>query len=239
MLAGLVHREDRIPGGDALDLCTGSGALAVATAQAGARSVTAVDVSRRAVGAAWLNGLLNGVRVRPVRGDLFAPLAGRRFDAIVSNPPYLPAEDDELPDSGPERAWEAGSDGRVLIDRIAAGAAAHLKPGGVVLMVQSSLCGVDRTLQALAAGGLEAEVAERRRGPLGPLLAARATELELRGLLAPGQREEDLVAIKARLPEQRPLTQAHVDSSDGLRLQSRPRVASGSLGTDESGADGF
>ena len=162
--------------------------------------MTAVDVSRRAVLAAWLNGLLNRVRVRPLRGDLFAPLAGRRFDTIVSNPPYLPADDDELPDSGPERAWEAGTDGRVLIDRIAAGAAAHLNPGGVVLMVQSSLCGVDRTLQALAAGGLEAEVAERRRGPLGPLLAARAPELERRGVLAPGEREEDLVAIRARRP---------------------------------------
>ena len=200
MLAGLVHREDRIPGGDALDLCTGSGALAIATAQAGARSVTAVDVSRRAVLAAWINALLNRVRVRPLRGDLFAPLGGRRFDAIVSNPPYLPGSGDELPDSGPQRAWDAGTDGRALIDRIAAGAATHLKPGGVVLLVQSSLCGVDRTLQALAAGGLEPEVAERRRGRLGPLLAARAPELERRGLLGPGEREEDLVAIRARLP---------------------------------------
>jgi release factor glutamine methyltransferase len=200
MLAGLIHRDDRIPGGDALDLCTGSGALAIAAAQAGAASITAVDVSRRAVATARVNGMLNRARVRAVRGDLFAPLRDRRYDAIVSNPPYLPADGDDLPAAGPERAWDAGLDGRAVLDRIAAGAAAHLKPGGVLLLVQSSLCGVDRTLQALAAGGLRAEVAERRRGPLGPLLAARAAELERRGLLALGERDEDLVAIRATLP---------------------------------------
>ncbi len=200
MLAGLVHREDRIPGGAALDLCSSSGALAVTAGQAGAASVTAVDVSRRAVLAARLNGLLNGVRVRALRGDLFAPLGSRRFDAILSNPPYLPADDDRLPDAGPERAWEAGVDGRMLIDRIAGGAAAHLNPGGVLLLVQSSICGVARTLELLEQGGLGAEVVERRRGPLGPLLAARAQELERRGLLALGEREEELVVVRARMP---------------------------------------
>ena len=200
MLAALLHREQRIPGARALDLCTGSGALAVAAGKAGARSVTAVDVSRRAVAAARINGLLNGVRVQAVRGSLFEPLAGRSYDVIVSNPPYLPAEDGELPDSGLERAWEAGTDGRVLIDRIASQAAAHLRPGGVLLLIQSSICGVDRTLQLLEESRLDAEVVERRRGPLGPLLAARAEELERRGILAEGEREEDLITIRARMP---------------------------------------
>jgi release factor glutamine methyltransferase len=200
MLAGLLHREQRIPGAHALDLCTGSGALAVAAGQAGARTVTAVDASRRAVLAARVNGLLNGVPVRGVRGDLFAPLGGRRFDVIVSNPPYLPAASDVLPDDGPERAWDAGVDGRALIDRIAEGAASHLRPGGVLLLIQSSICGVVRTLELLEQAKLDAEVVERRRGPLGPLLAARAQELEQRGLLALGEREEELVAIRARMP---------------------------------------
>lgn len=200
MLAALVHGEDRIPGADALDLCTGSGALAVTAGQAGARSVTAVDASRRSVMAARVNGMLNGVRVQPRRGDLFEPLGGRRYDVIVSNPPYLPAADGELPASGPERAWEAGSDGRALLDRVAAGAADHLRRGGVLLLMQSSICGVDRTLQALTAQGLGAEVVERRRGRLGPLLSERAGELERRGLLERGEREEDLVAIRALKP---------------------------------------
>lgn len=200
MLAGLVHREDRIPGGDALDLCTGSGALAVAAGQAGARTVTAVDVSRRSVLAARVNGMLNRVEVRPLRGDLFEPLDGRRYDAIVANPPYLPSTRERLPDSGAERAWEGGSDGRALLDRVTAGAADHLRRGGVLLLVQSSICGVDRTLQGLAETGLGAEVVERRRGQLGPLLAERADDLERSGVLGHGEREEDLVAIRALKP---------------------------------------
>lgn len=198
LLADLIRAEERIPGSSVLDVCTGSGALAVAAAQGGAREVTAVDVSRRAVLAAWLNARLNGVRLRALRGDLFAPVKNRPFDAIVSNPPYLPANRDELPQSGPARAWDAGRDGRALLDRIVAGAPALLRPGGLVLLIQSSLTGIDATLDRLRASGLErAEVVARRRGPLGPLLSARAEELEARGLLRPGEREEELVAIRA------------------------------------------
>lgn len=197
MLAEALHREQRIPGGAVLDLCSGSGALAIAARKAGAASATAVDVSRRAVMAARLNGALNGVRVRALRGDLFEPVADRRFDVIVSNPPYLPAAEEQLPQAGPERAWEAGLDGRALIDRIAAGAADRLRPNGVLLLVQSSVCGVARTLERLEEEGLSAEVVERRRGPLGPLLASRALELERDGVLPLGEREEDLVVVRA------------------------------------------
>lgn len=63
--------------------------------------------------------------------------------------------------------------------------------------MHSSLCGVDETLARLEVAGLDPVVAESQRGPLGPLLAARAGELEARGLLAPGEREEDVVAIRA------------------------------------------
>ena len=199
MLADLVAREEGLAGADALDLCTGSGAVAIAAARAGAREVTAVDVSRRAVLAARLNARLNGVRVRSVRGDLFAAVRGRRFRAITANPPYLPG-DEGLPTRGAERAWEGGPDGRVVLDRVIAGAPAHLERAGALLLVQSSVCGVEQTLEGLAAGGLEAQVVERRRGPLGPLLLERAGELEARGLLRPGQREEDVVTIRAQAP---------------------------------------
>ena len=202
LLAELIRADARIPGSSVLDVCTGSGALAVAAALGGAREVTAVDVSRRAVLAAWLNARLNGVRVRALRGDLFTPVKDRPFDAIVSNPPYLPASGEELPRSGPARAWDAGRDGRALLDRIVAGAPSLLRPGGLVLLIQSSLSGVDATLERLRAAGLErAEIVARRRGPLGPLLSARAAELERRGLLRPGEREEELVAIRAVQPQ--------------------------------------
>src|SRR5687767_636669 len=146
LLADALDREALPPGARVLDLCSGSGALAVRAALAGPREVTAVDVSRRAVAAIRLNAALNGVKVRARRGDLLGAVAGERFDAIVSNPPYVPAPSDELPARGPERAWDAGRDGRALLDRICAAAPDHLRPGGVVLLVHSSLLGVERSL---------------------------------------------------------------------------------------------
>lgn len=188
------------PGASVLDVCTGSGVIAVAAARAGAGAVTAVDVSRRAVLCARVNARLNGVRVRGLRGDLFAPVAGERFDAIASNPPYLPAADGAPPTRGPARALDGGTDGRLLLDHVCARAAAHLKPGGFVLLVHSSVCGVAPTVDGLERTGLRADVLERRRGPLGPLLTARAPLLEARGLLAPDEREEDIVIVRGASP---------------------------------------
>src|SRR5947209_17071524 len=92
MLIRYLEQERLAEGRRVLDVCAGSGVLAIAAALAGASRATAVDISRRAVAAARLNARLNGVRVDAVRGDLFAPLRGRRFDLIVSNPPYLPGD---------------------------------------------------------------------------------------------------------------------------------------------------
>lgn len=186
------------PGMSVADVCTGSGVLAVAAACAGAADVTAVDVSRRAALTAWINARLNGVSIRARRGDLFMPLYGERFDLIVSNPPYVPAADDDLPTRGRARAWDAGRNGRALLDRICAQAPARLRPGGAVLIVHSSVCGTDRTLRMLAEGGLVAEVVTRSRGPLGPLLRERSAMLERRGLLPPGACEEEIVVIQGR-----------------------------------------
>jgi len=173
--------------------------LAIAAARLGARA-TAVDVSRRSIVTVRLNALLNGVSraVRAVRGDLFEAVPGRSFDAIVSNPPYVPSASADLPSRGPSRAWEGGPDGRVVLDRIIDEAPRRLRPGGRLLLVHSSLCGTEATLERLAAGGLEARVAQRRRGPLGPLMLARVDDLERRGVLDPGQREEEVVVIEGR-----------------------------------------
>jgi release factor glutamine methyltransferase len=195
MLARALAAEGLAPGARVLDVCTGSGVLAITAAQRGAHA-TAVDVSRRAVLCARFNARLNGVRVRAVRGDLVEAVGDERFDAIVSNPPYLPG-DPELPNAGPQRAWEGGHNGRALLDRLCEQARRHLAPGGVLLVVHSSLCGTDSTLGLLREHGLRAEVAVRHHGSLGPLLRARAAELERRDLLAPGQREEEVVVVRA------------------------------------------
>jgi release factor glutamine methyltransferase len=198
LLADALDREPLPRGARVLDLCSGSGALAVRAALGGPRDVTAVDVSRRAVLTIRLNAALNGVRVRARRGDLLGAVAGERFDAIVSNPPYVPAATDELPARGLARAWDAGRDGRALIDPICDAAANHLLPGGALLMIHSSLCGTDETVERLAATGLDVDVPVRSRGPLGPLMLARVDQLEASGALKPGEREEELVIVRAR-----------------------------------------
>jgi release factor glutamine methyltransferase len=177
-----------------LDVCSGSGALAIAAALAGATSVTAVDVSRRAVATERINARLNGVRIRARRGALLDAVPGETFDLIVSNPPYLPSPG-AIPTRGAARHTEAGADGRALLDRLIAGAPAHLRPGGVLLVTHSSVNDERATLEQMRAAGLRPSVLARRTGPLGPLLAARAPELESAGLLEPGVREEQLLVV--------------------------------------------
>ena len=197
MLAAALRREI-MAGAAVLDLCTGSGMLAVLAALLGAGEVVAVDVSRRALISARLNAALNGARVQPVRSDLFGALPGRRFDVIVSNPPHVPSPERQLPDRGLKRAWEAGPDGRVFLDRICAEAAAHLNPAGTLLLVHSAICDPDQTLARLGATGLEAEVVFRHLGHLGPLMRERAHWLRSVGLLE-GEADE-VVVVRARAP---------------------------------------
>jgi release factor glutamine methyltransferase len=200
MLAATLREHAPAPGADVLDLCTGSGMLAVQAALLGAR-VTAVDVMRRALVSAHLNALLNGVRVRTRRGSLFAGLEGERFDTIVSNPPYVPKPgDDELPARGLRRAWDAGADGRALLDPLCEQVARHLRPGGSVFLVHSSVCGIDRTVEQLEREGLQTEVVARHRGPLGPLLRERVEELWASGALAQGAMEEEVVIVRGLRP---------------------------------------
>ncbi|MFL5892523.1 MAG: HemK2/MTQ2 family protein methyltransferase [Solirubrobacterales bacterium] len=183
-----------------LDVFTGSGVLAVAAALARARDVTAVDIARRAVLNVRLNAALNRTRISAMRGDLFAPVGDTRFDLILANPPYIPSETDELPDHGAARAWDAGVDGRALLDRLCREAPARLAPGGRLLLVQSDMAGERATLDLLGASGLRAAVLARRTGPLGPIVEARAGMLERRGILEPGQRSEELLVISGSRP---------------------------------------
>jgi release factor glutamine methyltransferase len=199
MLIRALKREQLRPGAIGLDLCTGSGVLAIAAARHGCSHVTAVDVSRRGVLAARCNARLNGVRVQSMRGDLFEPVRGQRFDLIVSNPPYVPTPNGEIPQRGLARAWDAGSDGRAFVDRICARAEAHLRPGGVMLLVHSSICVEAATTSALTDQGLSVSVVLRHRGGLGPILQVRADWLRRQRLLLKDDQEEMLV-IRAQAP---------------------------------------
>ncbi|HKQ94151.1 MAG TPA: 50S ribosomal protein L3 N(5)-glutamine methyltransferase [Aestuariivirgaceae bacterium] len=123
-----------------LDLCTGSGCLAVLAARAFPHAeVDAVDRSKDALAVARRNVEDAGMadRIRLVEGDLFAPLAGRRYDLILSNPPYVSAAAmAELPPEfrhEPAMALAGGDDGLDLVRRILAEAPHHLGEAAALL----------------------------------------------------------------------------------------------------------
>ncbi|WP_185033619.1 HemK2/MTQ2 family protein methyltransferase [Streptomyces candidus] len=196
LLARAVRDEPRTPGAVVLDVCTGTGALALTAAAHGAAHVTAVDLSRRAVLAARWNARLRGLPVRAVRGSLLSAVPGRTFDLILSNPPYVPTPG-PLPSGGAERAWRAGEDGRAVLDELCEGAPAALRPGGVLLVVHSALCGTERTVEMLRESGLSTRVVDREIVPYGPVMRRHARWLEERGLVEPGVQKEELVVIRA------------------------------------------
>ena len=122
-----------------LDLATGSGCVAVSIALNRARArVTATDASRDALAVARENAARHRVRLECVESDWFAALAGRRFDLIVANPPYV-AEGDPCLARGdlrfePRAALVAGADGLACIRLIVAQARPLLAPGGRLML---------------------------------------------------------------------------------------------------------
>ncbi|MBB5084085.1 methyltransferase, partial [Nonomuraea endophytica] len=89
LLAAALAADVLPAGARVLDLCTGTGMLALCAARGGLARVTAVDLSWRAVLAARVNAMVRGLRVRVRRGSLFAPIGREMFDLIVANPPYV------------------------------------------------------------------------------------------------------------------------------------------------------
>lgn len=122
-----------------LDLGTGSGIVAVSLAlEYPTAHVVAVDISAAALAVAASNAIRLGAAIEFLAGDWYAPLAGRCFDLIVANPPYIAADDPHLTGDGlpfePQGALTDGGDGLGCLRRIVAGAAARLRPGGWLLL---------------------------------------------------------------------------------------------------------
>jgi len=141
------------------DVGTGSGCIAVALARALPQAeVWALDVSARALAVAETNARRHGVaeRIRFVESDLFAAVAGWRFDMVVSNPPYLSEDDrcDLQPEVGyePRVALDGGRSGLEVIRRFLAGARSALREDGCLLMEIGATQAADVAALARRAG---------------------------------------------------------------------------------------
>lgn len=142
-----------------LDLGTGSGAIALSlSSELPEAEITATDLSEPALEIAMQNAVHQGVadRIRFLTGDLFQPIAGERFDVVVSNPPYVARLDAaSLPPElshEPEMALFSGADGLDVIRRLVAEANDHLLPGGW-LFFELSPEQVEAAQQALSEAG--------------------------------------------------------------------------------------
>ena len=146
-------------GEQVLDLGTGCGLLGILAAKK-AGSVLAVDLNPYAIRCAKENSTLNMVRGKMdfLQSSLFEALNPTiSFDLILFNAPYLPSEEGEEA-SWIGRAWAGGANGREVVDRFISEVPAHLKPNGQVLLMQSTLTGVEETLRKFGEHGLKASV---------------------------------------------------------------------------------
>ena len=140
-LVELVLKENTDKKARILDLCTGSGCIAVSLAVLGGyRKVDAVDISKDALAAAEENGTRLGGKVRFLKSDLFSALdPEKKYDIITSNPPYIPTEvlnglEPEVKDYEPRMALDGSEDGLAFYRRIAVAAPAFLRAGGRIYL---------------------------------------------------------------------------------------------------------
>ena len=153
----LVELALERPFSTGLDLGTGSGAIALALKKLRPRArVVAVEASAAALVVARRNAVKHALDIDFRHGRWLEPVAGERFELIVSNPPYVPAGDPHLADLGyePREALVAGADGLDAIREILGAASAHLEARGWLLLEHAM--GQDRAVrEMLSKGGLE------------------------------------------------------------------------------------
>ena len=147
-------------GCEVLDLCTGSGAIAIAINKETGAKVVAVDLSKDAITLASENAKLNNAEIEFVESDMFSKIFDRKFDVIVSNPPYIPSKDilglqNEVKYYEPTMALDGGDDGLKFYKIIATNALSHLKENGIVLLE----CGYNQAREiAKLLDGFEIEI---------------------------------------------------------------------------------
>ena len=132
-IRGLGHRA-RV-----LDVCTGSGCIAVAVAKLADADVTAVDISASALALAAENAALHDVSIKFMQSDLFGALTGQAYDVIISNPPYIPTAElshlqPEIRQHEPGLALDGGPDGLDIYRRLIPESLNYLTSGGALFL---------------------------------------------------------------------------------------------------------
>lgn len=158
LIQALRTAPEKARGKNALEVGSGSGVVLAVLSSLGAASVCGIDVEPEAIEAS--QRLLAGLGHHNgefLRGDMWQPVAGRRFDLIVANLPNSPHL--RISIAGRPPNWSAGGpDGRLLVDDFIDGLFDHLAPGGRALMTHNSYIGLDRTRDAAQARGLSFSV---------------------------------------------------------------------------------
>jgi release factor glutamine methyltransferase len=133
-----------------LEVGSGSGCVAERVADETGARVVGVDVNPHAARQTRDRG------VETVRGDLVTPFRDAAFDVVVSNPPYLPTDPEDAGDDWMEVALSGGETGRAIIDPLLDSVGRVLAPDGYVLLLASSLSGVDEVVERAVENGFSA-----------------------------------------------------------------------------------
>lgn len=170
-----------VRGASVLEIGCGSGVVLAALGAMGAASLCGVDIEQDAIAASTrlLHECGHGATLELHRGDMWQPVAGRRFDLIVANLPHFPMEPVEF--AGRLRTWSAGgADGRHLLDPFLVGLAEHLAPGGRAVITHNAFDDLARSRKLVMRSGLSIRIALTTLVYISPEKIARMTPEVLR-----------------------------------------------------------
>jgi methylase of polypeptide subunit release factors len=159
LIQALQADRDRVRGARVLEIGAGSGIVLAALGAMGAAALCGVDIEPDAVVASCrlLGELGLGATAELHRGDMWLPVAGRRFDLIVANLPHFPMEPASVAARLP--TWSSGgADGRWLLDPFLEGLPVHLAPGGRAVLTHNAFVGIDRSRDIARSHGLSLRV---------------------------------------------------------------------------------
>ena len=160
LIQGLRARAAWVRGVAALEIGSGSGVVLAALGELGAASLCGVDIEQEAVtiSQTLLAKLGYGASSQVVCGDMWRPVAGRRFGLVTANLPHFPMKSAEL--SGRLPSWsDGGIDGRRLLDPFLDGLPGHLAPGGRAVIAHNGFVDLERSREKVERAGLSLRIA--------------------------------------------------------------------------------